>query len=172
MVDKSNWMKIYSETVEIRDHIMWDDWFLKCVLHPADQTLEFALFQLLERDKLVQDVSNDEENKAEKNKADAKFAEKQARNVQTSLTLSSAELKIQSMVDLPNHQEDPTVQKTPLIDTVILMVTEKTTSIHTPPTTQAQVQMCLTSCWKGSSREAWNALLVQGKQRRTNDCCR
>ncbi|GKD55931.1 retrovirus-related pol polyprotein from transposon TNT 1-94, partial [Tanacetum coccineum] len=115
----------------------------------------------------VQDVSNDEENKAEENKADAEVAEKQARNVQTSLTLSSAELEIQSMVDVPNHQEDPTVQRTLLIDTVILMVTKKTTSIHTPPTTQAQVQMCSTSCWKGSSREAWNALLVQGKQRRT-----
>ncbi|GJT67139.1 hypothetical protein Tco_1018619 [Tanacetum coccineum] len=94
-------------------------------------------FQLLERDKLVQDVSNDEENKAEEYKADAEVVEKQAENVQTSLTLSSAELQTQSMVDVPIHQEDPTVQRTSLIDSVILMVTEKTASTPTPPTTQA-----------------------------------
>ncbi|GKF53263.1 hypothetical protein Tco_0160173, partial [Tanacetum coccineum] len=35
--------------------------------------------------------------------------------------MSSAEHEIQSMVDVPNHQEDPTVQRTPLIDTVISM---------------------------------------------------
>nr|GEU78469.1 reverse transcriptase domain-containing protein [Tanacetum cinerariifolium] len=40
--------------------------------------------------------------------------------------------------DVPIHQEDPTVQRTLLIDTVISMVTEKTTSTPTPPTTQAQ----------------------------------
>ncbi|GJX98880.1 hypothetical protein Tco_0355899 [Tanacetum coccineum] len=39
-------------------------------------------------------------------------AEKQAGNVQTSLTLSSAKLEIQSMVDVPDHQEDPVVQRT------------------------------------------------------------
>ncbi|GJY69536.1 hypothetical protein Tco_0472518 [Tanacetum coccineum] len=61
----------------------------------------------------VQDVSNDEEDKA-----DAEVVEKLAGNVQTSLTLSSAELKIQSMVDLPIHQEDPAIQRTSLIDTV------------------------------------------------------
>ncbi|GKC30998.1 hypothetical protein Tco_1038292 [Tanacetum coccineum] len=57
----------------------------------------------------LQDVSNDEENKAKENKADAEVTEKQAGNVQTSLTLSSAELEIQSMLDVPIHQEDPTV---------------------------------------------------------------
>ncbi|GJR91255.1 retrovirus-related pol polyprotein from transposon TNT 1-94 [Tanacetum coccineum] len=67
----------------------------------------------------VQNVSSDEEYKADENKADAKV--------------------IQPMVDVPIHQEDPAVQRTPLIDTVILMVTEKTTSTLTPPTTQAQV---------------------------------
>ncbi|GKC41361.1 hypothetical protein Tco_1059083 [Tanacetum coccineum] len=46
---------------------------------------------------------------------------------------------IQSMVDVPIHQENPAVHRTPLIDTVISMVTEKTTSTPTPPTTQAQV---------------------------------
>nr|GEY60593.1 retrovirus-related Pol polyprotein from transposon TNT 1-94 [Tanacetum cinerariifolium] len=81
-------------------------------------------------------------------KSDAKVAEKQARNVQTSLTLSSAKLEIQSMVNVPIHQEDPSVQRNSLIDTVILMVTDKTASILTPPTTQAQVQMCSTSYWK------------------------
>ncbi|GJR20113.1 hypothetical protein Tco_0968640 [Tanacetum coccineum] len=106
----------------------------------------------------VQDVSNNEENKA-----DAEVAEKQARNVQTSLTLSYVELEIKTMVDVPIHQEDPTIQRTSLIDTVILMVNEKTASTPTSPTTQAQVQMCSTSCWKDSSRVAWNALLVAEK---------
>ncbi|GJU64145.1 hypothetical protein Tco_1245980 [Tanacetum coccineum] len=91
--------------------------------------------------------------------------EKQSGNVQTSLTMLDAELEIQSMVDIPIHPKDPVVQRTLLIDTVILMVTKKTTSTPTPLTTQAQVQMCSTSCWKDSSREAWNALLVQGNLR-------
>nr|GEV24304.1 hypothetical protein [Tanacetum cinerariifolium] len=47
--------------------------------------------------------------------------EKQAGNVQTSLTLSSAKLEIQSMMDVPIHKEDPSVQRTPLIDTIISM---------------------------------------------------
>ncbi|GJQ95130.1 hypothetical protein Tco_0006269 [Tanacetum coccineum] len=84
--------------------------------------------------KEVHDVSNDEENKTE-----AVVAEKQARYVQTNLTLSSAELEIQSMVDVPIHQEDLAVQRTLLIDPVISMVTEKTASTPTPPTTQAHV---------------------------------
>ncbi|GJV80024.1 hypothetical protein Tco_1515894 [Tanacetum coccineum] len=55
------------------------------------------------------------------------------------LTMSSVEHEIQSMMDVPIHQEDPAVLRTPLIDTVISMVTKKTTSTPTPPTTQAQV---------------------------------
>ncbi|GKD98534.1 hypothetical protein Tco_1382431 [Tanacetum coccineum] len=86
-------------------------------------------------------------------KENSKVAEKQAGNLQTSLTLSSAKLEIQSMMDVPIHQEDPAVQRTPLIDTVISMVTDKTSSTATPLTTQAQVQMCSTSCWKDISRE-------------------
>ncbi|GKA35903.1 hypothetical protein Tco_0722394 [Tanacetum coccineum] len=82
----------------------------------------------------------------------AVVAEKQAGYVQTNLTLSSAELEIQSMVDVPIHQEDLAVQRTPLIDPVISMVTEKTASTPTPPTTQAHVQMCSTSCWKDISK--------------------
>ncbi|GKD41317.1 hypothetical protein Tco_1261524, partial [Tanacetum coccineum] len=82
----------------------------------------------------------------------AVVAEKQVGYVQTNLTLSSAELEIQSMVDVPIHQEDLAVQRTPLIDPVISMETEKTASTPTPPTTQAQVQMCSTSCWKDISR--------------------
>ncbi|GKE91548.1 hypothetical protein Tco_1572643 [Tanacetum coccineum] len=82
----------------------------------------------------------------------AVVAEKQAGYVQTNLTLSSAELEIQSMVDVPIHQEDLAVQRTSLIDHVILMVTKKTASTPTPPTTQARVQMCSTSCWKDISR--------------------
>nr|GFB90778.1 hypothetical protein [Tanacetum cinerariifolium] len=80
--------------------------------------------------------------------------EKQAGNVQTSLTLSSAKVEIQSMVDVLIHQEDPAVQRTPLIDTIISMVTDKTISTPTPPTTQAHVQICSTSCWKYISRGA------------------
>ncbi|GJR38881.1 hypothetical protein Tco_1214565 [Tanacetum coccineum] len=64
----------------------------------------------------VQDVSSDEENKADENKADA-----------------------ESMVDVPIHQEDPVVQRTPLVDTIISMVTEKSTPTPPPPTTQVQV---------------------------------
>ncbi|GJY89197.1 hypothetical protein Tco_0503825 [Tanacetum coccineum] len=64
----------------------------------------------------VLDVSSDEENKAEENKANAEL-----------------------MVDVPIHQEDPIVQRTPLIDTVISMVTKNIASTPTPPTTQAQV---------------------------------
>ncbi|GKD76931.1 hypothetical protein Tco_1339552 [Tanacetum coccineum] len=43
------------------------------------------------------------------------------------------------MVDVPIHQEDHVVQRNPLIDTVISMVTEKSTPTPPPPTTQAQV---------------------------------
>nr|GEY25454.1 high mobility group B protein 15-like [Tanacetum cinerariifolium] len=64
----------------------------------------------------------------------SEVTKKQAGNVQTSLTLSSAKVEIQSMVDVPIHQEDPDVQRTPLIDTIISMVTDKTTSTPTPPT--------------------------------------
>ncbi|GJZ53623.1 hypothetical protein Tco_0608508 [Tanacetum coccineum] len=84
----------------------------------------------------------------------AVVAEKQAGYVQTNLTLSSAELEIQSMVDVPIHQEDLAVQRTPLIDLVISMVTEKTASTPTPTTTQAHVQMCSTSCWKDISKRS------------------
>ncbi|GJU06956.1 hypothetical protein Tco_1123386 [Tanacetum coccineum] len=111
-------------------------------------TIKFNNFPKVQvKDLEVHDVSNDEENKTE-----AVVAEKQARYVQTNLTLSSAELEIQSMVDVPIHQEDLAVQRTPLIDPVISMVTEKTASTPTPPTTQAHVQMCSTSCWKDISK--------------------
>ncbi|GJS50313.1 hypothetical protein Tco_0600434 [Tanacetum coccineum] len=92
----------------------------------------------------VQDISSDEENKTK----DGNDAEKQAGeeepldaqaggeqvnvqvpelaapNTSSSLTLSSAEYKIQSMVDVPIHQEDTVVQGTLLVDIVISMVTE------------------------------------------------
>ncbi|GKD86608.1 hypothetical protein Tco_1357762, partial [Tanacetum coccineum] len=112
----------------------------------------------------VQDVPSDEENKADENKVDANDSKKQTReeeepldaqagikqargeqaNVQVSkpaspntssyLTLSSGEYKIQSMVDVTIHQEDPAVQRTPLVDTIISLVTKKITSTPTPPT--------------------------------------
>ncbi|GKA96410.1 hypothetical protein Tco_0818505, partial [Tanacetum coccineum] len=71
----------------------------------------------------------------------AVVAEKQAGYVLTNLTLSSAELEIQSMMDVSIHQEDLDVQRTPLIDLVISMVTEKTASTPTPTTTQAHAQI-------------------------------
>nr|GEV78133.1 retrovirus-related Pol polyprotein from transposon TNT 1-94 [Tanacetum cinerariifolium] len=73
------------------------------------------------------------------NFCNSKVTEKQAGNVQTSLTLSSAKLEIQSMVDVPIHQEDPAIQRTLLIDTIISTVNDKTTSTPTTPTTQAHV---------------------------------
>ncbi|GJW53214.1 hypothetical protein Tco_0097299 [Tanacetum coccineum] len=42
------------------------------------------------------------------------------------------------MVDVPIHQEDPVVQRTRLIYTVISMVTEKSTPTPPPPTTETQ----------------------------------
>nr|GEY23991.1 retrovirus-related Pol polyprotein from transposon TNT 1-94 [Tanacetum cinerariifolium] len=63
-----------------------------------------------------QDISSDEENKTDENKVDA-----------------------ESMVDVTIHQKDLTVQRTALIDSVISMVTEKTTTTLTPLTIQAQV---------------------------------
>ncbi|GJW77395.1 hypothetical protein Tco_0139077 [Tanacetum coccineum] len=65
----------------------------------------------------VQDVSSDEKNKADENKADAEVAEKQA----------------------GDEQLDHVVQRTSLVDTVISMVTEKSTPTPPPTTTQAQV---------------------------------
>ncbi|GJW47499.1 putative ribonuclease H-like domain-containing protein [Tanacetum coccineum] len=92
-------------------------------------------------------------------KTEAIVAKKQAGYVQTNLTLSSAELEIQSMIDVPIHQEDLAVQRTPLIDPVISMVSEKMASTPTPPTTQAHVQMCSTSCWKEHSRGVLKVLV-------------
>ncbi|GJT08635.1 hypothetical protein Tco_0843097 [Tanacetum coccineum] len=89
-------------------------------------------------------------------------AEKQTGYVQTNLTLSSAKLEIQSMVDVPINQEDLVVQRTPIIDPVISMVTEKTTSTPTPPTTQAHAQMCSTSCWKDISKKSLEVLTQAG----------
>ncbi|GKB97048.1 hypothetical protein Tco_0983185 [Tanacetum coccineum] len=54
-------------------------------------------------------------NKVDENKTDADDTEKQVRE----------EEPIQSMVDVPIHQEDPTVQRTPLVDTVISVLEKK-----------------------------------------------
>ncbi|GJY48326.1 hypothetical protein Tco_0438282 [Tanacetum coccineum] len=67
----------------------------------------------------------------------AVVAEKQAGYVQTNLTLSSAELEIQSMVDVPIHQEDLAVQRTPLIDLLFSWLLNKTSSTPTPPHTSS-----------------------------------
>ncbi|GKC33771.1 hypothetical protein Tco_1046155 [Tanacetum coccineum] len=56
----------------------------------------------------------------------------------TDVLKDPAKNEIQSMVDVPIHQEDPTVQRPPLVDTVISMILEKTTPTPTqqPPQTQ------------------------------------
>ncbi|GJV40307.1 hypothetical protein Tco_1418747 [Tanacetum coccineum] len=72
----------------------------------------------------------------------AVVAEKQAGYVQTNLTLSSAELEIQSMVDVPIHQEDLVVQRTPLIEPCYLNVTKRQFNTHHHQLTQAHVQNC------------------------------
>ncbi|GKD68000.1 hypothetical protein Tco_1322090 [Tanacetum coccineum] len=53
----------------------------------------------------------------------------------------TTEPEIQSMVDVPFHQEDPAIQRTPLVDIVISMVTKMSTPTPPPPpkTTEAQV---------------------------------
>ncbi|GKB99850.1 hypothetical protein Tco_0985987 [Tanacetum coccineum] len=65
------------------------------------------------------------------------------------------------MVDFSIHQEDTAVQRTPLIDIVISMVTEKTTSTPTPPTTQAQV----TNKVEAMPKRAW----TEKDQQRTDE---
>ncbi|GKB06685.1 retrotransposon protein, putative, unclassified [Tanacetum coccineum] len=65
-------------------------------------------------DNEVQDVSNDDENKAEENKADAEVAEKQAGNVQTILTLSSAELEFNQCIN--NHTTNHTSSSSNVFD--------------------------------------------------------
>nr|GEV43601.1 putative reverse transcriptase domain-containing protein [Tanacetum cinerariifolium] len=77
--------------------------------------------------------------KLRKTKTMQKLQRNKLENIQTCLTLSSAELKIQSMVDVLIHQEDLVVQRTLLIDIVISMVIDKTSSTPTPPTIQTQV---------------------------------
>ncbi|GJS56769.1 hypothetical protein Tco_0651553 [Tanacetum coccineum] len=66
-------------------------------------------------------VEEDNHEVPDEPKDNSVVAEKQAGYVQTNLTLSSAELEIQSMVEVPIHQEDLDVQRTPLIDPVISM---------------------------------------------------
>ncbi|GJV76865.1 hypothetical protein Tco_1508449, partial [Tanacetum coccineum] len=108
-------------------------------------------------DEEMKDAEND---KSEKAKEDHPVVP----NPRSSLILSSAEygnqflnvssntslvgilkdptkIEIQSMVDVLIHQEDSAVLRTPLVDTVISMVIEKTTPTPTqiPPTTEAQV---------------------------------
>ncbi|GJW99493.1 hypothetical protein Tco_0183407 [Tanacetum coccineum] len=105
--------------------------------YECDQTLYFSA---------VHEVSNAKEYKAKNTKLKV-VAEKQAGYVQTNLTLSSAELEIQSMVDVPIHQEDLTVQRTLLIDPVILMeIPLKMNlpdhrSVLTDPEDQAKMEM-------------------------------
>ncbi|GJT73264.1 hypothetical protein Tco_1032550 [Tanacetum coccineum] len=48
------------------------------------------------------------------------------------------EIKVQSMVDVLVHQENPAVQKTPLVDTVMTILPEKTT--HSPKTLSPKPQ--------------------------------
>ncbi|GKC22332.1 retrovirus-related pol polyprotein from transposon TNT 1-94, partial [Tanacetum coccineum] len=74
--------------------------------------------------KSLQDDQMMRKTKAENYKTEEVVAEKQAGYVHNNLTLSSAELEIQSMMDVSIHQEDLDVQRTPLIDLVISIVTK------------------------------------------------
>ncbi|GJX45681.1 hypothetical protein Tco_0262357 [Tanacetum coccineum] len=96
-------------------------------------------------------------------KTDAEVAVKQAGNVQTSLTLSFVKLEIQSMVDVPIHQEDPAVQRTPLIDTVTSMVTDKITSTPTPHPHKLKFK-CVRPLAGKTVKRISKALLVQVKR--------
>nr|GEW15168.1 Gag-Pol polyprotein [Tanacetum cinerariifolium] len=84
-------------------------------------------------------------NKADENKTDVNDINKQAGeeepiDAQAGIEQARGEqANVQSMVDVSIHQEDPAVQRTPLADTVISIVTEMTTSTPTPPATQDQV---------------------------------
>ncbi|GJV26077.1 hypothetical protein Tco_1378772 [Tanacetum coccineum] len=91
-------------------------------------------------------------------------AENAGRRIRRVMVVS---LHIKSMMDVSIHQEDLAVQRTPLIDLVILMVTEKTKSTPTPTTTQAHVQMCSTSCGKTSSKGVRSCFVCARKQRWT-----
>nr|GEV82737.1 hypothetical protein [Tanacetum cinerariifolium] len=57
----------------------------------------------------------------------------------TNILKDTTKIKIQSMVDVSIYQEDPVVQRTPLINNVISMVTEKLPPTPPPTTTEAQV---------------------------------
>ncbi|GJS22015.1 hypothetical protein Tco_0450647 [Tanacetum coccineum] len=96
------------------------------------------------KDLEVHDVSSDEENKAKNTKLKQYYRE-------TSWICTNQfnsvipELEIQSMLDVPIHQEDLVVQRTPLIDPGYLNVTEKTTSTPTPPTHKLMLKCVSTS---------------------------
>ncbi|GJV01792.1 hypothetical protein Tco_1335361 [Tanacetum coccineum] len=79
----------------------------------------------------IKDISSDVENKAE----DGNDAEKQAREEEP----VDVQARIEQTGGEKADVQDSAVQRTPLIDNVISMVTEKTTSTPTLPTTQAQV---------------------------------
>nr|GEU36111.1 hypothetical protein [Tanacetum cinerariifolium] len=88
----------------------------------------------------------DEEMKYAKNDKREKVKEEHFLNVSSDTSLVSilkdlTEIEIQSMVDVLIHQKDSVVLRTPLVDTIISMVTEKTTPTpkQTPPTIKAQV---------------------------------
>ncbi|GJT98618.1 hypothetical protein Tco_1094136 [Tanacetum coccineum] len=78
-------------------------------------------------DNETKDISSDEEVKADEHKADeGKDIEEQAGDEQKvdeqargdQAKVQVPDLVIQSMVDVPVHQEDPAVQRTPLVDTL------------------------------------------------------
>ncbi|GJT04555.1 hypothetical protein Tco_0839017 [Tanacetum coccineum] len=108
----------------------------------------------------TKDISSDKEVKADEHKAEeGKKIEEQARNEQlvdeqaegeqakvhtpepTVPNPNKTKAEIQLMVDVPIHQEDPIVQRTPLVYTVISMVTKKSTPTPPPRTTETQATL-------------------------------
>nr|GEX31041.1 hypothetical protein [Tanacetum cinerariifolium] len=112
--------------------LMFDEYF-----NPSPSVVQPVLVAAVQE--LVVSIGTTLSTRIDQDTPSIKVTEKQAGNVQTSLTLSSAKLKIQSMVDVPIHQEDLVVQRTPLINTIISMVTDNTASTPTTPTIQAHV---------------------------------
>nr|GEV29288.1 hypothetical protein [Tanacetum cinerariifolium] len=100
-------------------------------------------------DNETKEISNDEEVKVDEHNAEEeKEIEEQTRDEQPFINKNhdvsiddilkdSTDREIQSMVDVPILQEDSVVQRTPLVDNVVSMVTEKSTPTPPLPTTEA-----------------------------------
>ncbi|GJS32592.1 hypothetical protein Tco_0530974 [Tanacetum coccineum] len=95
-----------------------------------------------EEDKIEEEKADDEQAGFDQAQDDqAGFLNVSSETSLVGILKDHTKVEIQSMVDVPVHQENHVVQRTPLVDTVISMVTEKTTPTptQTPPTIEAHV---------------------------------